>query len=172
MLREQPFRTSCSGTFSECRDMDDIMNGPIRKQFLDRPMRLMEEEDCSECKYMCPLSRWMSSARVTRRRAICFTKEPNCESFKTLFRLTRKAAIEIDRLESVSSVGTAAALPRLAPSQRLDMPLDTFSVLISPTFRCNADCGSCFEKQDLGRDGTERFRADTSGNSPRHFLRT
>jgi uncharacterized protein len=101
------FPDSVFGNILTCPDMDDIMNGPVRKQFLDRPVRLMEEEDCAECEYLalchggCPVHAFAATGNL-------FTKEPNCESYKILFGLARKAAIEIDRLESASSVGTAA----------------------------------------------------------------
>ena len=87
------------GNILTCPDMADIMNGPIRKQFLERPMRLMEKEDCSECEYLalchggCPVHAYGTTGSL-------FAKDPNCQSRKTLFRLARNAAIEIDRLES------------------------------------------------------------------------
>lgn len=87
------------GNLLTCRDMADIMDGPIRKQFLERPVRLMEQEDCAECEYLpvchggCPVHAYSTTGNL-------FTKAPNCQSNKTLFSLARNAAVECDRLES------------------------------------------------------------------------
>jgi radical SAM protein with 4Fe4S-binding SPASM domain len=87
------------GNILTCPDMSDIMNSPVRKPFLERPLRLMEDEDCAECEYLtvchggCPVRAYSTTGNL-------FTKDPYCESNKTLFRLARNAAIELDRLES------------------------------------------------------------------------
>jgi uncharacterized protein len=87
------------GNILACEDMAAIMNGPIRKNFLERPIRLMEEEDCAECEYLaichggCPVRAYSTTGSL-------FRKDPNCQSSKTLFSLARNAAIELDRLES------------------------------------------------------------------------
>jgi len=89
-------------------DMAGIMNSPVRKQFLERPIRLMEEEDCAECEFLavchggCPVRAYAAKGNL-------FAKEPNCESDKTLCRLARNAAIELDRLESTGRVDGHAA---------------------------------------------------------------
>ena len=107
----------------------------------------------------------------SRRRAICSQKN-------RIVSPSRPSLVSREKLPSKLTVWKASAVwvrPRhstISPLQGLDMPLDTFSILVSPTFRCNADCEDPLREQDLRRDGTERFRADTSGNSPRHFLRT
>ena len=91
------------GNILTCRDMADIMNSPVRQQFLERPLRLMEEEDCSECEYLavchggCPLRAYSTTGSL-------FAKDAYCEANKTLFGLARNAAVEIDRLESTSHV--------------------------------------------------------------------
>lgn len=80
-------------------DMADIMNGPVRRRFLNRPLRLLEEEDCAECEFLavchggCPMRAYSASGTL-------FTKDPYCVAYKTLFGLARKASIELDRLES------------------------------------------------------------------------
>ena len=99
------------GNILTCRDMADIMNSPVRKQFLERPMRLMEEEDCSECEFLavchggCPAHTYSATGNL-------FAKDPNCQANKTLFSLARNAAVQLDRLESTrcvdSSVGSCA----------------------------------------------------------------
>jgi uncharacterized protein len=89
------------GNILMCGDMADIMNSPVRKQFLERPMRIMEEEDCSDCEFLgichggCPVHAYGTNGSL-------FTKAPNCESYKMLFRLARNAAIELDRGESTA----------------------------------------------------------------------
>lgn len=91
------------GNIRTCQDMADIMNSPIRKPFLERPLRLMENEDCAECAYLavchggCPVRAYSATGTL-------FAKDPDCLSNKTLFDLARKAAIELDRLESAVSV--------------------------------------------------------------------
>lgn len=91
------------GNILKCQDLADIMNGPIRKQFLERPTRLLEGEDCWDCEYLtlchggCPVHAYSTTGSL-------FTKAPNCQSNKTLFRLARNAAIEIDKLESARRV--------------------------------------------------------------------
>lgn len=87
------------GNILSCRDITDIMSSPMRKQFLDRPLRLMEDEDCAECEFLnichggCPIHAYSATGNL-------FVKDPNCKSMKTLFSLARNAAIELDRLES------------------------------------------------------------------------
>jgi uncharacterized protein len=91
------------GNILICEDMADIMNGPIRKQLLERPTRLLEEEDCWECEYVaichggCPVHAYGTTGNL-------FAKDPDCKSRKALFSLARNAAIEIDRLESARRV--------------------------------------------------------------------
>ncbi len=93
------------GNILTCRDMADIMNSPVRKQFLERPVRLMEEEDCAECDFLavchggCPVRAYSTTGSL-------FTKDGYCQAGKTLFRLARNAAIELDRLESTGRVDT------------------------------------------------------------------
>jgi len=87
------------GNILSCEDLSAIMAGPIRKQFLDRPTRLMEAADCPECEYLalchggCPVHAYSTTGNL-------FTKDPDCESRKTMFRLARNAATELDRSES------------------------------------------------------------------------
>ena len=87
------------GNILACQDMAEIMNGPVRQQFLERPIRLMEEEDCAECEFLaichggCPVRAYSTTGSL-------FRKDPNCQSSKTLFSLGRSAAIELDRIES------------------------------------------------------------------------
>ena len=87
------------GNILTCENMADIMDSPIRKQLLERPIRVMENEDCSECEYLavchggCPVHTYGTTGDL-------FAKDPDCQSRKTLFKLARNAAIEIDRLES------------------------------------------------------------------------
>jgi uncharacterized protein len=89
------------GNILTCQDLATIMNGPIRRQFLERPMRLMEREDCWECEYLaichggCPVHTYGTTGNF-------FAKDPGCQSRKTLFRLARSAAIELDRGESTA----------------------------------------------------------------------
>lgn len=93
------------GNILTCRDMDEIVSSPVRKQFLERPMRLMEDEDCSECEYLalchggCPIHAYSATGNL-------FAKDPNCQANKTLFSVARAAAIEIDRVESIRRVNT------------------------------------------------------------------
>jgi len=87
------------GNILACEDLADIMNGPVRRQFLQRPVRLMEEEDCAECEFLtlchggCPVRAYSATGNL-------FAKDPNCQSTKTLCKLARNAAIELDRRES------------------------------------------------------------------------
>jgi radical SAM protein with 4Fe4S-binding SPASM domain len=96
------------GNILACEDMADIMNSPIRKQFLERPMRIMEEEDCSDCEFLgichggCPVHAYGTTGNL-------FAKDPDCESRKTLFKLARNAAIELDRVESTTPVDSPLA---------------------------------------------------------------
>jgi uncharacterized protein len=91
------------GNILKREDLADIMNGPERKQLLQRPLRLMEGEDCSECQYLtlchggCPLRAYATTGSI-------FSKEPNCKSQKALFGLAKNAAIELDRMESTKRV--------------------------------------------------------------------
>ncbi len=91
------------GNILTCTDMADIMNSPVRKQFRERPLRLMEEEDCSQCEYLalchggCPTHAYSATRNL-------FTKDPYCQANKTLFSVARAAAIELDRLESTKRV--------------------------------------------------------------------
>jgi uncharacterized protein len=87
------------GNILTCRDMADIMNSPVRKQFLERPLRLMEGADCGACEYLavchggCALRAYCSTGDL-------FTKDAYCQANKTLFRLARNGATELDRLDS------------------------------------------------------------------------
>jgi radical SAM protein with 4Fe4S-binding SPASM domain len=93
------------GNILKYESMADIMNGPVRRQFLERPMRVMKREDCAECDYLalchggCPVHTYATTGNL-------FAKDPDCNSRKTLFRLAKNAAVEIDRLESVRRVGS------------------------------------------------------------------
>jgi uncharacterized protein len=95
------------GNILTCQDMADIMNSPVRKQFLERPERLMEGEDCSECEFLavchggCPIHAYSTTGDL-------FTKDPNCQANKVLFRLAQNAAVQIDRLESTGRVDSHA----------------------------------------------------------------
>jgi len=92
------------GNIVTCPDMSVIMSSPMRKQFLERPLRLMEREDCSECDYLalchggCPTHAYSTTGDL-------FTKDPNCKANKTLFGLARTAAVELDRAQSERGVG-------------------------------------------------------------------
>jgi uncharacterized protein len=96
------------GNILTCDSLAEIMDGPVRKQFLDRPMRIMEREDCAECEYLvlchggCPVHTYATTGNL-------FAKDPDCQSRKTLFSLTRRAAIEIDRLESTKRAENSQA---------------------------------------------------------------
>jgi uncharacterized protein len=91
------------GNILTCDSLSEIMDGPIRKQFLDRPTRVMEREDCAECDYLvlchggCPVHTYATTGDL-------FAKDPDCESRKTLFRLAKNAAVEIDRRDSADRV--------------------------------------------------------------------
>jgi uncharacterized protein len=84
-------------------DMADIVDSPFRRQLMERPMRIIEQEDCSECEYLslchggCPVHAYGTTGSL-------FTKAPNCQSYKALFGLAKNAAIELDRLESLRRV--------------------------------------------------------------------
>jgi uncharacterized protein len=91
------------GNILACQDLADIMDGPIRKQFLERPIRLMEEEDCSECEYLA-ICHGGCSVHTYGTTGNLFTKDPDCRSRKTLFGLAKNAAVELDRLETLSGV--------------------------------------------------------------------
>jgi uncharacterized protein len=96
------------GNILTCENMADIMDGPIRKHLLERPMLIMEKEDCSECEYLaichggCPVHAYGTTRDL-------FAKDPDCQSRKTLFKLARNAAIEIDRLESTKRLDSPHA---------------------------------------------------------------
>jgi len=96
------------GNILACESLAEIMNSPVRRQFLDRPMKLMEQGDCSECEVLplchggCPVHAYATTGNL-------FTKDPDCESRKTMFRLARNAAIEIDRQESAARTVTPEA---------------------------------------------------------------
>jgi len=87
------------GNILACRDMDEIMSSPVRQQFLERPSRLMAEEDCAECDYLA-LCHGGCAVRAYSATGSLFKKDAYCEAGKTLFGLARKAAIELDRLEN------------------------------------------------------------------------
>lgn len=97
------------GNILACEDMADIMNSPVRMQFLDRPLRLMEGEDCAECEYLslchggCPVRAFTATGNL-------FARDPYCESNKTLYGLARSAAVELDRLESTRRVENTEAV--------------------------------------------------------------
>ena len=80
----------------------------MSQEFLDRPVRLMEETDCVECEFLalchggCPVHAYATTGNLC-------AKDPDCESRKTLFRLARNAAREIDRLESTKRADCAEA---------------------------------------------------------------
>ncbi len=88
------------GNILSCRDMGDIVNSSVRRQFLERPLRLVEEQDCVECEYLavchggCPVRAYSTTGSI-------FTKDPYCQASKTLFGLARKAAVELDRMENI-----------------------------------------------------------------------
>jgi radical SAM protein with 4Fe4S-binding SPASM domain len=88
------------GNILTCGDMAEIMNSPVRKQFLQRPTRLIAEQDCAECEYLalchggCPVRAYSATGSL-------FTKDAYCEAGKTLFGLAKNAAIELDRLETM-----------------------------------------------------------------------
>jgi uncharacterized protein len=78
--------------------MADIMNSFVRKRFLQRPARLIDEEDCAECEYWnichggCPVRAYSSTGSL-------FAKDPYCQSSKTLFDCARNAARALDIVE-------------------------------------------------------------------------
>lgn len=94
------------GNILTCPDLAQIMDGPIRRQFLERPMRLLEKEDCSECECLalchggCPVHTYGTTGNL-------LAKDPDCQSRKTLSSLARNAAIEIDRMESAKCVDSS-----------------------------------------------------------------
>jgi len=71
------------------------MNSFVRKRFLQRPARLIDEEDCAECEYWnichggCPVRAYSSTGSL-------FAKDPYCQSSKTLFDCARNAARALD----------------------------------------------------------------------------
>jgi uncharacterized protein len=89
------------GNILLCPDMAEIMNSPVRKLFLERPVRLMEEEDCAECDYLT-LCHGGCTVRAYSSTGSLYRKDAYCQSDKTLFRLARNAATELNRLDSLS----------------------------------------------------------------------
>ncbi|HMK34547.1 MAG TPA: radical SAM protein [Desulfomonilaceae bacterium] len=86
------------GNILEGGTMAEIMNGPVRERFLQRPARLFDEEDCAECEYWnlchggCPVRAYSSTGNL-------FAKDPYCQSSKTLFDCARNAARALDLVE-------------------------------------------------------------------------
>jgi len=93
------------GNILTCRDMADIMNSPVRRQFLERPLRILEDEDCVECEYL-PVCHGGCPVRAYSTTGSLFTKDPYCQAGKTLFRLAKKAAVELDRMETIGRAVT------------------------------------------------------------------
>ena len=96
------------GNLFTSRNLVDIMNSPVRKQLLERPVRLMQEKDCAKCEYLA-LCHGGCAVRAYSSTGNLFAKDPYCQSDKTLFRLARNAAVEIDRLEITRRAGRRAA---------------------------------------------------------------
>jgi radical SAM protein with 4Fe4S-binding SPASM domain len=96
------------GNILTCEDMADIMCSPFRKQLMERPMRIIEQEDCSECEYL-PLCHGGCPVHAYGTTGSLFTKAPNCQSYKALFGLAKKAATELDRLETERHVESSPA---------------------------------------------------------------
>jgi radical SAM protein with 4Fe4S-binding SPASM domain len=90
------------GQLSECmfgnilagESLAEIMNSPVRRAVPGSAMKLMEQEDCAECEFLplchggCPVHAYATTGNL-------FTKDPYCESRKTMFR--QNAAIELMR---------------------------------------------------------------------------
>ena len=83
------------GNIFENRPLDEILNtSSARKQFLDRPARIVENQDCIDCQYLaichggCPV-------RTYSMRGGLFEKDPYCPTYLTVFRHMENVAAKM-----------------------------------------------------------------------------
>ena len=72
-----------------------LRDSPARRRLLDRPGRLIQQEDCIECEHLaichggCPI-------RTYSTRGSLIAKDPYCETYKLIFAHMRDAATRVD----------------------------------------------------------------------------
>jgi uncharacterized protein len=89
------------GNVLACTNFEEIMDSPMRKNFLSRPMHLVERYACSDCDFL-GICHGGCTVRAFSCMGDIYAKDPYCSSDKTLFQLARNAAIQIDAMEGTS----------------------------------------------------------------------
>lgn len=84
------------GNIFECDRLEDIMNGPVRRLFRDRPVKLMEKGECVDCEYLT-ICHGGCAIRTYSAAGDLFVKDPYCEMYKAIFQRLEEAAAKLSR---------------------------------------------------------------------------
>jgi radical SAM protein with 4Fe4S-binding SPASM domain len=73
-----------------------LRDSPARRQFIERPKHLVQDEDCLSCRYLsichggCPVRTYSALGTM-------MAKDPYCEVYKAVFGRAEKHGLEISR---------------------------------------------------------------------------
>jgi radical SAM protein with 4Fe4S-binding SPASM domain len=82
------------GNIFQCRDFNELMDSRQRRIFEERPIRLIESSDCIECEYLSICHGGCAIRAYSANRDI-FTKDPNCNAYKAVFKHLERAAVQL-----------------------------------------------------------------------------
>ena len=92
----------CFGNIFKEPDLSRMLSeSPARRQFVERPGKLVEDEDCLACRFLsichggCPVRAYTGTGSID-------SKDPYCEVYKTIFARAEKAGRERPRQAGVS----------------------------------------------------------------------
>lgn len=90
----------CFGNIFREPDLTRMLNdSPARRKFVERPARLVEDEDCLECRFLsichggCPVRTFAALGTIN-------SKDPYCEVYKTIFAKAEQVGQKRRRLAS------------------------------------------------------------------------
>jgi radical SAM protein with 4Fe4S-binding SPASM domain len=95
------------GNIFDTESLSEILGSEPRRRIRERPIQIIQNEDCSDCDFLtichggCPIRAFSTYGDLGR-------KDPYCESYKTLFTQTKRAA---DQLTHASSSGELNSTP-------------------------------------------------------------
>ncbi len=79
--------------------VDDIMSSPIRRSFHQRPMNVIQNEDCIDCEYLsichggCPIRAYTTYGSLN-------AKDPYCEANRRIYKFLKQAAVSLNFRET------------------------------------------------------------------------
>jgi uncharacterized protein len=103
------------GNVFECEELSQIMNGPVRKLFRDRPVKLMEKGECVDCEYLT-ICHGGCAIRTYSTTGDLFVKDPYCETYKAVFQRLKEAAVKISREGGATRPSHESEVPEELPA--------------------------------------------------------